>query len=65
MRNFSTRKTLVGTDGAGSWLATWASTDSLGGTIGTDSDINQVNVQNRVAQAMPLIDQTVERPELN
>ena len=29
----------VATDGAGSWLAVWESTDSLGGTIGLDRDI--------------------------
>lgn len=29
----------VETDGAGTWLAVWNSTDSLGGTIGTDYDI--------------------------
>jgi len=27
------------TDGKGNWVAVWESTDSLGGTIGTDSDI--------------------------
>ena len=27
------------TDGAGHWVAVWASDDSLGGTIGTDDDI--------------------------
>lgn len=27
------------TDGAGSWIAVWASTDSLGGLIGQDSDV--------------------------
>lgn len=27
------------TDAQGLWIATWASTDSLGGTIGTDADI--------------------------
>ena len=27
------------TDGAGHWVAVWQSTDSLGGTIGTDFDI--------------------------
>jgi len=27
------------TDGAGTWLATWTSLDTLGGTIGTDRDI--------------------------
>ncbi len=29
----------VTTDGAGNWVAVWNSTDSLGGTIGTDWDI--------------------------
>jgi len=29
----------VTTDGAGHWVAVWNSTDSLGGTIGTDADI--------------------------
>jgi hypothetical protein len=29
----------IATDAAGVWLAVWRSTDSLGGTIGTDSDI--------------------------
>jgi len=29
----------VTTDGAGNWLAVWFSYDSLGGTIGTDTDI--------------------------
>ena len=29
----------VTTDGAGNWVAVWYSFDSLGGTIGTDSDI--------------------------
>ncbi len=29
----------VATDGRGNWLAVWSSTDPLGGTIGTDSDI--------------------------
>jgi Neuraminidase (sialidase) len=29
----------VTTDGGGHWLAVWHSTDSLGGTIGTDGDI--------------------------
>ncbi|MBN1516797.1 exo-alpha-sialidase [Candidatus Sumerlaeota bacterium] len=29
----------VSTDGAGNWIAVWMSHDSLGGTIGTDSDI--------------------------
>lgn len=29
----------VATDGAGTWVAVWTSTDSLGGTIGTDEDI--------------------------
>jgi cysteine-rich repeat protein len=29
----------VRTDGAGNWVAVWMSRDSLGGTIGTDSDI--------------------------
>ncbi len=29
----------IATDRAGTWLATWTSTDSLGGTIGTDEDI--------------------------
>jgi hypothetical protein len=29
----------VATDGAGSWVAFWQSSDSLGGTIGTDRDI--------------------------
>jgi hypothetical protein len=29
----------VTTDGAGSWVALWYSTDSLGATIGTDEDI--------------------------
>ncbi len=29
----------VTTDGAGNWLAVWRSSDSLGGTIGTDRDI--------------------------
>jgi predicted neuraminidase len=29
----------VTTDGAGHWVAVWASSDSLGGTIGTDYDI--------------------------
>jgi hypothetical protein len=29
----------VTTDGAGNWVAVWQSTDSLGGTIGTDYDI--------------------------
>lgn len=30
---------LVATDGAGNWVATWASSDTLGSTIGSDSDI--------------------------
>ena len=29
----------VATDGAGNWVAVWDSDDSLGGTIGTDTDI--------------------------
>ena len=29
----------VSTDGAGNWVAAWRSSDSLGGTIGTDGDI--------------------------
>jgi hypothetical protein len=29
----------VTTDGQGTWVAVWDSTDSLGGTIGTDGDI--------------------------
>ncbi|MEX1195702.1 MAG: sialidase family protein [Dehalococcoidia bacterium] len=29
----------LATDGAGTWVAVWRSTDDLGGTIGTDSDI--------------------------
>jgi hypothetical protein len=29
----------VATDGLGGWVAVWESTDSLGGTIGTDGDI--------------------------
>lgn len=29
----------ITTDGVGNWAAVWASTDSLGATIGTDSDI--------------------------
>jgi len=29
----------VTTDGAGKWVAVWASSDTLGGTIGTDTDI--------------------------
>jgi hypothetical protein len=29
----------VATDGAGNWVAAWDSTDTLGGTIGTDLDI--------------------------
>jgi hypothetical protein len=29
----------VATDGMGNWVAVWSSTDTLGGTIGTDSDI--------------------------
>jgi Neuraminidase (sialidase) len=29
----------VTTDGAGNWVAVWNSTDSLGGSIGTDADI--------------------------
>ena len=29
----------VTTDGAGNWVAVWYSSDSLGGTIGTDNDI--------------------------
>lgn len=31
------------TDGASHWVTVWVSTDSLNGTIGTDSDILQVN----------------------
>jgi hypothetical protein len=27
------------TDGAGTWLAVWSSSDTLGGTLGTDSDL--------------------------
>ncbi|MFC1612079.1 sialidase family protein, partial [Myxococcota bacterium] len=30
---------ILETDGAGTWLATWVSTDSLGGAIGEDADI--------------------------
>jgi hypothetical protein len=33
------RRPQVTTDGAGHWVAVWNSTDSLGGTIGTDDDI--------------------------
>ena len=29
----------IATDGAGTWVSVWTSTDSLGGTIGTDEDI--------------------------
>ena len=29
----------LATDGSGNWVAVWTSTDSLGGTIGTDEDI--------------------------
>ncbi len=29
----------IATDGAGTWIVAWSSTESLGGTIGTDKDI--------------------------
>jgi hypothetical protein len=29
----------IATDGAGNWVSAWSSSDSLGGTIGTDTDI--------------------------
>ena len=36
----------VATDDHGNWLAVWQSTDSLGGTIGTDADILQARSVN-------------------
>jgi hypothetical protein len=36
----SDRQVQIATDGAGSWLAVWDSSDSLGGTIGTDYDVH-------------------------
>lgn len=33
------KRPIVAADGAGNWLATWYSTDSLGGTIDSDADV--------------------------
>jgi hypothetical protein len=40
-------------DGAGHWLAAWLTTNSLGGTIGTDSDI--VAAKGQAAAAVPAL----------